>query len=55
VRFALSLRDGPDLMLSVFGLQLQIALNGVDGTTAAELECFVELMETARRPGPRPR
>jgi hypothetical protein len=53
LRFVLALRDGPDLMMSMFGLQLQIALNGVDGTSAEEFECFIELMESARRPGRR--
>jgi hypothetical protein len=51
LRFALGLRDGSDLMMSVFGLQLQIALNGVDGTSEDEFECFLELIEAARRPG----
>ncbi len=51
LRFALAMRDGPDILMSVFGLQLQIALNGVDGTPAEEFECFLELMEAARRPG----
>jgi hypothetical protein len=50
LRFALSLRDGPDALMSMFGLQLQIALNGIDAASAGELECFLELMELARRP-----
>jgi len=50
LRFALSLSDGPDTLMSMFGLQLQIALNGVDAASSQELECFLELMELARRP-----
>ena len=50
LRFALSLREGPDVLMSMFGLQLQIALNGVDRATPEELECFLELMELARPP-----
>lgn len=46
--FALSLPAGPDILLSVFGLQLQIALNGVEATPDSELECFQELMQAAR-------
>jgi hypothetical protein len=46
--FALSLPAGPDILLSVFGLQLQIALNGVAATPDSELECFQELMQVAR-------
>jgi hypothetical protein len=50
VDFSLSVEDGPDLLLSVFGLQLQIALNGVEGTSAEELDCFLELMAMAKAP-----
>jgi hypothetical protein len=50
VDFSLSIDDGPDLLLSVFGLQLQIALNGIEGTSADELDCFLELMAMAKRP-----
>jgi hypothetical protein len=50
LRFALTLRDGPDVLMSMFALQLQIALNGVDRASNDELECFLELMELARRP-----
>jgi hypothetical protein len=50
VDFSLSIEDGPDLLLSVFGLQLQIALNGIDGTSADELDCFLELMAMAKAP-----
>ena len=46
--FALFLPAGPDILLSVFGLQLQIALNGVEATPDSELECFQELMQAAR-------
>jgi hypothetical protein len=53
LRFALSLRDGPDVLMSMFGLQLQIALNGVDATGPQELESFLELMELARTDRPR--
>jgi hypothetical protein len=47
--FGLSLPEGPDILLSVFGLQLQIALNGLDATPESELDCFHELMQSARR------
>ena len=50
VDFSLSIEDGPDLLLSVFGLQLQIALNGIEGTSADELDCFLELMAMAKSP-----
>ncbi len=47
-RFALSLREGRDVLMSMFGLQLQIVLNGVDRATPQELECFLELMKLSR-------
>ncbi|MGN6379886.1 MAG: hypothetical protein ACTHNU_13110 [Gaiellales bacterium] len=53
LRFALSLRHGPDVLMSMFGLQLQIALNGVDRASPQELACFLELMELS--PPHRPR
>ena len=52
VDFSLAIDSGPDLLLSVFGLQLQIALNGVEGTSADELDCFLELMAMAKAPLP---
>jgi len=39
-----------DLPCRVLGLQLQITLNGVDATTPEELDAYVELAESARRP-----
>jgi len=36
-----------DLPCRIFGLQLQITLNGVDQTSADELDCYLELMAAA--------
>ena len=49
LRFTLALEDGPESLLEAFGLQLQIALNGLDETSCEELGCFRELLATARR------
>ena len=48
VSFGLAMPTGPDLLLSVFGLQLQIALNGLASTSEAEVGCFMELMAAVR-------
>ena len=47
--FTLALEDGPEALLEAFGLQLQIALNGLDETSCEELGCFRELLTAARR------
>ena len=56
--FTLALEDGPESLLEAFGLQLQIALNGLDATSCEELGCFRELLASARSgaltPPPRP-
>ena len=44
----LAMPTGPDLLLSVFGLQLQIALNGLASTSEEEVGCFMELMAAVR-------
>jgi hypothetical protein len=49
MRFTLALEDGPESLLEAFGLQLQIALNGIDVSSAEELGCFRELVTAARR------
>jgi hypothetical protein len=49
LNFTLSMPNGPTILLSMFGLQLQIALNGLERTSRGELECFVELMQESRR------
>jgi hypothetical protein len=49
LRFTLALEDGPESLLEAFGLQLQIALNGLDSSSAEELGCFRELLAAARR------
>jgi hypothetical protein len=49
LEFALAVDGQDDVMLSVFGLQLQIALNGIERTPAEELDCFLELIALARR------
>lgn len=36
-----------DLPCRVFGLQLQITLNGIEETSAEELDCYLELVEAA--------
>jgi hypothetical protein len=46
--FTLALEDGPESLLEAFGLQLQIALNGMEQTSCEELGCFRELLATAR-------
>jgi hypothetical protein len=46
--FTLALEDGPESLLEAFGLQLQIALNGMDETSCEELGCFRELLTAAR-------
>jgi hypothetical protein len=46
--FTLALEDGPESLLEAFGLQLQIALNGVDASSSEELGCFRELLAHAR-------
>jgi len=46
--FTLALEDGPEALLEAFGLQLQIALNGLDETSCEELGCFRELLTAAR-------
>jgi hypothetical protein len=44
VRFSLAVRgDSSDAPLAVLGLQLQIALNGLDQTSPEELDCYLEL------------
>jgi len=48
LRFTLALEDGPESLLEAFGLQLQIALNGVDASSSEELGCFRELLAHAR-------
>lgn len=48
LRFTLALEDGPDSLLEAFGLQLQIALNGLDASSSEELGCFRELLAAAR-------
>jgi hypothetical protein len=48
VSFGLAMPTGPDLLLSVFGLQLQIALNGLAETSEEEVGCFMELMAAVR-------
>jgi hypothetical protein len=48
LRFTLALEDGPESLLEAFGLQLQIALNGLDATSGEELGCFRELLAAAR-------
>jgi len=48
MRFTLALEDGPESLLEAFGLQLQIALNGLDATSCEELACFRELLVAAR-------
>ena len=48
VSFGLAMPTGPDLLLSVFGLQLQIALNGLSSTSEEEVGCFMELMAAVR-------
>ena len=48
VSFGLAMPTGPDLLLSVFGLQLQIALNGLASTSEEEVGCFMELMAAVR-------
>ena len=51
VTFTLSVPGATsDLPCRVLGLQLQITLNGVDATTPEELDAYVELAESARRP-----
>src|SRR5919108_5701645 len=42
--FTLALEDGPESLLEAFGLQLQIALNGLEATSCEELGCFRELL-----------
>jgi hypothetical protein len=49
LEFALAVDGQDDVMLSVFGLQLQIALNGIERTPVEELDCFLELIGLARR------
>ena len=49
LRFTLALEDGPPSLLEAFGLQLQIALNGLDASPSEELGCFRELLAAARR------
>jgi hypothetical protein len=49
LRFTLALEDGPESLLEAFGLQLQIALNGLDASSSEELGCFRELLAAARR------
>jgi hypothetical protein len=46
--FTLALEDGPESLLEAFGLQLQIALNGMDESSCEELDCFRELLASAR-------
>jgi hypothetical protein len=46
--FSLALEDGPESLLEAFGLQLQIALNGMDESSCDELDCFRELLAAAR-------
>jgi pimeloyl-ACP methyl ester carboxylesterase len=46
--FTLALEDGPESLLEAFGLQLQIALNGLDESSCEELDCFRELLAAAR-------
>ncbi len=46
--FTLALEDGPESLLEAFGLQLQIALNGMEETSCEELGCFRELLAAAR-------
>jgi hypothetical protein len=46
--FTLALEDGPESLLEAFGLQLQIALNGMDESSCEELDCFRELLAAAR-------
>jgi hypothetical protein len=46
--FTLALEDGPESLLEAFGLQLQIALNGMEQTSCEELGCFRELLAAAR-------
>lgn len=46
--FTLALEDGPESLLEAFGLQLQIALNGMEHTSCEELGCFRELLAAAR-------
>jgi hypothetical protein len=46
--FSLALEDGPESLLEAFGLQLQIALNGMEQTSCEELGCFRELLAAAR-------
>ncbi len=46
--FSLALEDGPESLLEAFGLQLQIALNGMEATSCDELGCFRELLAAAR-------
>ncbi|HYX86411.1 MAG TPA: hypothetical protein VE777_15675 [Gaiellales bacterium] len=48
VRFGLAMPSGSDLLLCVFGLQLQIALNGLSATSQDEIACFMELMAAVR-------
>jgi hypothetical protein len=52
VTFTLAVPGGvSDLPCRVLGLQLQITLNGVDGTSPEELDAYLELAEAARRAG----
>jgi hypothetical protein len=51
-RFSLAVRGaGSDLPLAVLGLQLQIALNGIDSTPAEELDCYLELAQASMASG----
>jgi len=49
LNFTLSMPTGPTILLSMFGLQLQIALNGLERTSRHELACFLELLDETRR------
>ena len=49
LNFTLSMPAGPSILLSMFGLQLQIALNGLERTSRHELACFIELLDQSRR------
>jgi hypothetical protein len=50
VGFTLALgHDDDDILLSVYGLQLQIALNGMERSTEDELDCYLELVTASRR------
>ncbi|MDX6534538.1 MAG: hypothetical protein QOJ13_2096 [Gaiellales bacterium] len=40
-----------DLPCRVFGLQLQITLNGIAATSPEELDCYLELVEAAHSGG----